>query len=255
VQPLAFAEAEIERERDDLESARQTVQTALASDPEGRNSRYGWPLIWLGMRVEADLAERARDRRSDRLDGHADRVAALAALAETFPTQSPETRAYHRLADAERTRLDAAGDAAPWEAAAAAAREAGATYLLAYAVLRAGEMYAALGDRNGAARAVAEAMDLADGLGATPLADEARALARRARLLDEPAEGDNGFGLTSREVEVLRLVADGRSNGQIAEELFISRKTASVHVSNILSKLGVATRVEAAALAHRRGLA
>jgi len=67
-------------------------------------------------------------------------------------------------------------------------------------------------------------------------------------------ESDNGFGLTSREVEVLRLVADGRSNGQIAEQLFISRKTASVHVSNILGKLGVATRVEAAALAHRRGL-
>jgi DNA-binding NarL/FixJ family response regulator len=142
-----------------------------------------------------------------------------------------------------------------WEAAAEAARAAGAVYLIAYAVLRAGEASATLGDRDGAARAVAEAMTLADGLGAAPLAEEARALARRARLVDEPAADENGFGLTSREVEVLRLVADGRSNGQIAEELFISRKTASVHVSNILSKLGVATRVEAAALAHRRGLA
>jgi len=63
------------------------------------------------------------------------------------------------------------------------------------------------------------------------------------------------LGLTARETEVLRLVADGRSNSQIAEVLFISRKTASVHVSNILAKLGVSTRVEAAALAHRRGLA
>jgi DNA-binding NarL/FixJ family response regulator len=63
------------------------------------------------------------------------------------------------------------------------------------------------------------------------------------------------LGLTAREREVLLLVADGRSNGQIADELVISRKTASVHVSNILAKLGVATRVEAAALAHRRGLA
>jgi DNA-binding NarL/FixJ family response regulator len=54
---------------------------------------------------------------------------------------------------------------------------------------------------------------------------------------------------------VLRLVADGRSNSQIAETLFISRKTASVHVSNILAKLGVASRVEAAALAHRQGIA
>ena len=61
-------------------------------------------------------------------------------------------------------------------------------------------------------------------------------------------------GLTRRELEVLRLVAAGRSNGQIAETLFISRKTASVHVSNILGKLGVHTRTEAAAAAHRLGL-
>jgi DNA-binding NarL/FixJ family response regulator len=57
--------------------------------------------------------------------------------------------------------------------------------------------------------------------------------------------------LTAREREVLELVAAGRSNGQIAQELFISRKTASVHVSNILAKLGVSTRLEAAAVAHR----
>jgi DNA-binding NarL/FixJ family response regulator len=59
------------------------------------------------------------------------------------------------------------------------------------------------------------------------------------------------LGLTPRELEVLRLVAEGRSNRQIAEALFISAKTASVHVSNILAKLGVASRVEAAAVAHR----
>jgi DNA-binding NarL/FixJ family response regulator len=62
-------------------------------------------------------------------------------------------------------------------------------------------------------------------------------------------------GLTAREVEVLRLVAVGRSNRDIASELFISAKTASIHVSNILAKLGAASRTEAAAIAYQAGLA
>ena len=61
--------------------------------------------------------------------------------------------------------------------------------------------------------------------------------------------------LTARELEVLRLVGAGRSNKEIGAELFISTKTASVHVSNILAKLGVSGRGEAAALAHRHGVA
>ena len=62
------------------------------------------------------------------------------------------------------------------------------------------------------------------------------------------------YGLTDRELLVLRLLVAGRSNGEIGAELFISRKTASVHVTNILRKLGVSTRVQAAALAERAGL-
>ena len=62
-------------------------------------------------------------------------------------------------------------------------------------------------------------------------------------------------GLSPREIEVLRLVAEGRSNGEIAQQLFITRKTAGVHVSNLLAKLGVSSRLEAAAIAHRSGLA
>jgi DNA-binding CsgD family transcriptional regulator len=93
-------------------------------------------------------------------------------------------------------------------------------------------------------------------MGAAPLSKAARELAQRARLVVEagaPAPGDElgRLGLTAREREVLALVAEGRSNGQIAEELFISRKTASVHVSNILAKLGVQTRGEAGAVVHR----
>ena len=87
-------------------------------------------------------------------------------------------------------------------------------------------------------------------------------LAQRARLAlnaapaqpAAPADPADSLGLTGRERDVLRLVAAGRTNRQIAEVLFISPKTASVHVSNILAKLGVSGRGEAAALAHRLGL-
>jgi DNA-binding NarL/FixJ family response regulator len=66
--------------------------------------------------------------------------------------------------------------------------------------------------------------------------------------------GPREYGLTARELEVLRLLATGRSNRDIAAELFISAKTASVHVSNIMAKLGVGSRVEAAGVAYRLGL-
>ena len=96
-------------------------------------------------------------------------------------------------------------------------------------------------------------------LGARPLRDAIEALARRARIslsapadgVPEPAVDEDPFGLTPREREVLALVADGRTNRQIAERLFISESTAGVHVSNIIGKLGVATRGEAAAIAFR----
>ncbi|MGH3151987.1 MAG: helix-turn-helix domain-containing protein [Streptosporangiaceae bacterium] len=101
---------------------------------------------------------------------------------------------------------------------------------------------------------------------AAPIAEELAALARRARLRLEPAmvkasgaqppsaDPMARFGLTEREREVLALVAAGRSNPEIGRILFISTKTASVHVSNILAKLGVSGRVEAAAVAHRLGV-
>jgi DNA-binding NarL/FixJ family response regulator len=115
------------------------------------------------------------------------------------------------------------------------------------------------GDRDGAAQRLARAAPLADGLAAVPLREQIGTLARRARLSlpAGPAGGqiERNFGLTAREIEVLRLVSAGRSNRDIAAELFISAKTASVHVSNILAKLHAASRTEAAAIAHRAGLA
>ena len=86
------------------------------------------------------------------------------------------------------------------------------------------------------------------------------ALARRARISLEPppvlALGESGaarLGLTSREAEVLALLAAGKTNREIGAALYVSEKTASVHVSNILRKLGVSSRVEAAAIAQRVG--
>ena len=99
--------------------------------------------------------------------------------------------------------------------------------------------------------------------GHAPLQAEIRKLALRARIPLDPAgaaaapdgQGPGGnFGLTGRELLVLRLLAAGRTNAQIGTELFISPKTASVHVSNILRKLGVSGRAQAAATAERAGL-
>lgn len=92
-------------------------------------------------------------------------------------------------------------------------------------------------------------------LGSTLLADRIGALSQRAGFaVAAPPEQSPVAGLTPREIEVLQLVAAGRSNGEIGSALFISTKTASVHVSNILAKLGVGGRGEAAAVAHRIGL-
>ena len=101
-----------------------------------------------------------------------------------------------------------------------------------------------------ASREVADlARTTARRLGLTPMLEELRALGSTpVRQSVEPES------LTPRETEILALVAQGRSNGEIGKQLFISTKTVSVHVSNILAKLGAAGRTEASAIARRRGL-
>lgn len=112
------------------------------------------------------------------------------------------------------------------------------------------------GDRTMAAHLVANGHGWAAAAGAVPLRSAFEDLVRRARLdvggVSRLADGD--LGLTEREIVVLRLVAAGRTNREVAERLYISPKTASVHVSNILRKVGATNRGEAAAVAHRHGL-
>ena len=167
----------------------------------------------------------------------------------------PEALAWAARAEAEWSRLEGRAEPDPWEAAAEAFAY-GYVYEEARCRWRLAEALLAAGRRDDAAAAASAAHAVATRLEAEPLRGAVEALARRARLdVGAPvAAGAGAAGLTPRELEVLRLVAEGRSNQQIAELLFISRKTASVHVSNILAKLGVHTRVEAAASAHRLGL-
>ncbi len=126
-------------------------------------------------------------------------------------------------------------------------------------IVRAAEAYVRDGDRDAGARSARTAYELVTAIGWTCLRDVIASFARRARLDvgvpdDAPPSPADRFGLTARELDVLALVAEGCTNRQIADALFISAKTASVHVSNILGKLGVASRTEAAAVAHRLGL-
>jgi DNA-binding CsgD family transcriptional regulator/tetratricopeptide (TPR) repeat protein len=254
---LAYIEADAARARGNLEAAAQLVSEGLG-EITGWSARYAWPLLWLGSRVEADAATHARDRN---LPVPPPSVAPVP-LPEETAAFSPAATAYRAMRTAEQARRDGAPALPAWEEAVRAWEVAGDAWPLAYARFRLAETLCAEGRRDEAAEPLRSAMRGAEQLGARPLLDDAVALARRARvpLDDAPAPVEPGtddgtaFGLTDREREVLSLVAAGRSNGQIASALYISPKTASVHVSNILAKLGVGGRVEAAAVAHRLGL-
>jgi DNA-binding CsgD family transcriptional regulator len=129
----------------------------------------------------------------------------------------------------------------------------------AYARFRAAEAFVRGDDRDAAAASARDAYALAREIGWVGVRDAIASLARRARLdlgtaSDVVASPADRYGLTARELDVVALVAEGRTNRQIADALFISAKTASVHVSNILAKLGVTNRGEAAAAARRLGL-
>jgi DNA-binding CsgD family transcriptional regulator len=194
-------------------------------------------------------------------------TARLAARATTGAT-----RAWVATARAESERIGGSADPAPWEALAASWDAVPDPYEGAIARLRAASArLRSEGVRADVAGLLREAHATAVRLGAQPLRAEIEALAGRGRIDlagDAPALAASAdrvvpatagpsrdrLGLSAREIEVLTLVADGRSNGEIAEQLFITRKTASAHVTHILDKLGVTNRVEAAMVAARMGL-
>ncbi|WND39317.1 AAA family ATPase [Streptomyces sp. BB1-1-1] len=168
--------------------------------------------------------------------------------------QGPEGQAWLARAEAEGIRIAGSGpDPASWEKAVAGFAY-GDAYERARCRLRLAEALLAADRREEAAAEADTVRREADRLGATLLRERLNDLVRRGRLTDATPTGDRASVLTARERDVLRLLALGRSNRQIGEELFISAKTASVHVSNILAKLAAASRTEAVAIAYRQGL-
>jgi DNA-binding CsgD family transcriptional regulator len=229
-------------------------------------------LFALGLAAATGRAEQALARRdaagaeAARRDG--DQLLARLEAIGGPPERALETAAVLGQCRAEQTRLHGRSDPAAWAAAAAGWEALAMPYPAACARWREAEaLLAARASRAEVERVLGAAHAVAARLGAGFLLGELERLARRGRVrLEAPpdlapaAEAEapsaaRSLGLTPREEEVLALVATGRTNRQIAEVLFITEKTASLHVSHILAKLGVAGRVEAAAVAHRLGLA
>ncbi|MDG4832299.1 AAA family ATPase [Solwaraspora sp. WMMD1047] len=210
-----------------------------AADGLDENPRCGWPLLAAAARAAVAAGEQPlRDR--------------IRSVAATLPARHPAAKAHAQVVTA--LLADPAEALPHWRAAVTAWRADGQPYPLARALLGLAEASAAAGDRPAAGTAVDEATAVAAGLGATPLVEQAATLARRIGLRGVRRDGANGELLTAREREVLALVAEGYSNSRIADRLYISPKTASVHVTRIIAKLGVGNRVEAAAVARRLGL-
>ena len=245
--PLARLEIEYRMASGDLAGALALAGALPPYDGE-TDPRYPWAVLVTAMRACAEVAAAglpAGDLARVRED--------LASRAAAVPRVSPLHQAYAATFAAEAGRADSGADVALWDTAALAWGGLGQPYPEAYALRRAAGAGMA-GDREGAGVRLARAGELAGRLGAGPLEQEIGQLARRARIQLPGAVSAGGgvpFGLTARETEVLRLVAAGRGNREIAAELFISHRTASVHVSNILSKLSVSSRGEAAATAYR----
>ncbi|MGB7860786.1 MAG: AAA family ATPase [Acidimicrobiia bacterium] len=247
-----------------VEEAREAINTALELSADSERPLARAHSLRIGMRCEADTAELARlEGRSDSVGQALERGTTLMrSIEDLAESPGPETgwkREIHTtlfICRAESTRLAGFPDPLAWREAVDATAAISMVYLETYAQARLAEaMLSAGDDRDGAVVLLRGAHERTLQWETRPLKELIEGLGRRAGIelgLGSPKGG--AHGLTTRESQVLVMVSRGASNRQIAEELFISEKTASVHVSNIIRKLGVTNRNEAAAIAHREGL-
>ena len=247
---------------------RCTAEGRRLMEPGEEYAFYVRELYMTTLRAEADAAQRARAARDEeaeeaaRRSGEemADGLRAAAATAAAHGSAPPQVLADLDVVAAEKSRLEGRARPELWRAATEANERIGNRIAAAYSSMREAEaIIESGGDRDEAAAPLRSAHEIAGDCGAEPLREACEGLARRARIdlvgESEPAGGGSDpFGLTPREREVLELVAAGRTNRQIGQALFMSEKTASVHVSRILAKLEVSSRGEAGAVAHKLGL-
>jgi DNA-binding NarL/FixJ family response regulator len=254
----------------DCELALAEAEAAIDADAWPAHSPSVIRVTAIALGARADRAERLRAA-GDPVGADAEAAAGEALLAvaregASFPSRpravlGPEGRGWLARCEAEYARLTRSNSPEAWEKVLAAFGP-GYVYEIARTQWRLAEALVEAGRRDEAIGIWRAAHDTASRLGAAPLGRALDDLARRARL-DSGSENRNGHGsagasplaaLTEREREVLSLIAKGKSNREIGTELFITPKTASVHVSNILAKLGAASRTEAAAIAYREGV-
>ena len=252
------------RERPDL--ALDHVATGL--DVVEQGSDDVWlvaPLVWHGARARAELTRLGMHRPDDGTDARLRRHAAE--LARTGAASVPAVRdvvlAFVDMSAAEDGRAARRSDPQAWERVAEIWQASRQPYPTAYAHLRRAEaLLATRASSAAAAESLRDAAQIASRLGATPLLAEIADLADRARVrIDEPepvpeppapvVPDDELAALTARELEVLTELADGHTNREIAQRLFISEKTVGVHISRIYAKLDVHSRVHASAVLMR----
>ena len=245
----------------DIEGARRAIDRGEAAVAAEHYREGHGRLAMVGARVEADSAVAAMASPSIGAIEHAEaRAAAIVAAWETAVAQlarsSPLLDAYTIGIEAEVGRLRREDVVARAHLAAEAFALIGLPYHATYFRWREAEALLDAGDRPPAAELLKRARAAATTYGFAGLDTAIMALARAHQLRLGPARTtiDGDEALSVRELEVLRLVASGKSNPDIAEALFISRRTAAAHVSNILRKLDATSRVEAVSEAHRRAI-